>query len=671
MTREEAYRLILSQMRLPPPEFSEEELSSLIRFVQASGIRPEGPGGAPFSLEGRRYLEPLYAEKRDKPFRRLVIMKAAQMGLTTRLMYRAAWWVADARRKVDVALMFPTQDAVLDLHKTRFRPMMRSSARMMRLIADVDAVEVVRIGVSNMRFRGMRSGVSVDSIPVDVLLFDEVRLMDVTTIERAFARVSASRLEGPEGRGIIELNSTAGFPGADIDYYFRRSSQHHWHTRCPNPACPNHKGFVMAFTWPDCVDPDRMVYRCPKCGRVIEDPQDGFYAPLGPEDAEWEGYAFNQILLGPKRLPELWRAYQRMVIEGANPSEFYNSYLGLPHRDPNAILVTGEVMDACRGLDPTYRWPAPGPHPEGWWTAMGVDQRGVEKHVVIARWGQGGRVYLAHLEVVERSGEEAAAYLAHLAREWGVDIVIVDAEPSYDLAVSLGRRLPRGMVWLADYVHDRPQPLEWSDQRDREAIRKSSGEAKWEFWVFIDRYKHLLQAQMLFVNRRVALPVDFEAKVQELRRLGQRMPVSLGLEFRSHFENIARTTIPRRRRDAEGREVEEEPRYTWRHLALDPHFVHAWGYAVAGLMRRGGTSEVVRPRERGALEPTGYQAQLPPDLRPQSQRKAECASCRYFRPNPDGEGMGLCQNPVVAGTLGVPPPVRTSPRTVGCHHHRR
>ncbi|RTH00826.1 terminase, partial [Thermus scotoductus] len=152
-------------------------------------------------------------------------------------------------------------------------------------------------------------------------------------------------------------------------------------------------------------------------------------------------------------------------------------------------------------------------------------------------------MFFAHLEVGERSGEEAAAYLAHLARGWGVDIVIVDAEPSYDLAVSLGRRLPRGMVWLADYVHDRPQPLEWSDQRDREAIRKSSGEAKWEFWVFIDRYKHLLQAQMLFVNRRVALPVDFEAKVQELRRLGQRMPVSLGLEFRSHFENIARITI--------------------------------------------------------------------------------------------------------------------------------
>ncbi|MDW8358700.1 phage terminase large subunit family protein, partial [Thermus sp.] len=355
MKPEAAYRAILEALRLPPPEFAPEELTSLLRFVEASGIRPEGPGGAPFSLEGRRYLAPLYAEDRARPFRRLVIMKAAQMGLTTRLMYRAAWWAADARRKVDVALYFPTQDAVLDLHKTRFRPMMRSSARMMRLIADVDAVEVVRVGASNIRFRGMRSGVSVDSIPVDVLLFDEVRLMDLATLERAFARVSASRLVGPHGeRGLIELNSTAGFPGADIDYYFGRSTQNHWHTRCPNTRCPNHKGFVMAFAWPECVDPERMAYRCPKCGAVIEDPQDGFYAPLGPKDAEWEGYAFNQILLGPSRLPELWRAYQRMVVEGKNPSEFYNAYLGLPHRDPNAILVPGEVMDRCRGLDPTH-----------------------------------------------------------------------------------------------------------------------------------------------------------------------------------------------------------------------------------------------------------------------------------------------------------------------------
>lgn len=668
MRRSEAYSIILEHLKLPPPEFSEEELSTLLRFVSASGIRPEGPGGAPFSLEGRRYLEPLYQERRDRPYRRLVIMKAAQMGLTTRLMYRAAWWTADARRKVDVALMFPTESAVLDLHKTRFRPMMRSSARMMRLIADVDAVEVVRIGVSNMRFRGMRSGISVDSIPVDVLLFDEVRLMDVATIERAFARVSASWVEDAEGRrGIIELNSTAGFPGADIDYYFRRSTQRHWHTRCPNPACPNHKGFVMAFTWPECVDPDRMVYRCPKCGREITDPQDGFYAPLGPEDAEWEGYAFSQILLGPGRLPDIWRAYQRMVVEGQNPSEFYNSYLGLPHRDPNAILVTGEVMDRCRGLDPSYRWPAPGPHPEGWWTAMGVDQRGAEKHVVIARWGPGGRVYLAHLEIVERSGEEASAYLAHLAQEWGVDIVIIDAEPSYDLAVSVGRRLPRGMVWLADYVHGRPQPIEWSDQRDREAIRKSTGEAKWEYLVFLDRYKHLLQAQMLFVNRRVALPVDFEARVQELRRMGQRVPVSLGLEFRAHFENIARATIPRRRKDEQGRVIEEEPEYTWRHLALDPHFVHAWGYAVAGLMRRGGTTEVVRPKEE---RPTPYQGQLPPELRPAPPPvKGACAGCRFFRENPEG-GLGWCENPLVAASLNAQPPVRTSPRTTGCKFFR-
>lgn len=52
-----ARRLLLR----PPPEFGPEELATLEAFVRASGMKPEGPGGPPFSLEGRPYLAPLYA----------------------------------------------------------------------------------------------------------------------------------------------------------------------------------------------------------------------------------------------------------------------------------------------------------------------------------------------------------------------------------------------------------------------------------------------------------------------------------------------------------------------------------------------------------------------------------------------------------------------------------
>jgi len=259
---EAARRLLLR----PPPEFTQAELATLLSFVKASGMKPEGPGGPPFSLEGRPYLVPLYEERRDKPFRRLVIMKAAQMGLTVKLLYRAAWWVADGRQRVNVALMFPTLEAVLDLQKSRFRPMFRSSARMMRMVGDVDAASLVRVGVSTLRFRGMRSGIGVDSFPADVMLFDEVRLMDLATVERAFVRVSESRLMGPEGvRGIIELNSTAGFPDMDIDRWFQRSTMNYWRTPCPNPACKNHtRGIVMPLRWPEVVgqDGNRLYYQC-------------------------------------------------------------------------------------------------------------------------------------------------------------------------------------------------------------------------------------------------------------------------------------------------------------------------------------------------------------------------------------------------------------------------
>lgn len=662
--------------------FSPAEREHFQRWCEVSGILPEGPGGVGFTLQGREYARELYDETWTAPRQRTVRRKAAQLGLTVLMLYRGAWLTSSAQHRRNVGFMFPTRDEVHDLHKTRFRPMMRSSARMMRLIerGEVDAVESVRIANSNMRFRGMRTGTAVDSFPADALLFDEVRLMSVAMIERAFLRISESNLVGPNGqRGIIDLNSTAGFPGNDIDYYFQRSDQRFWHVRCPRAGCKNHSGFIMEFAWPECVDPVRMRYICPRCGAEIENPQrDGHYHGIGPADAYWRGWSFSKILKGPEYLPEMWRAYQGMVVEGQNPSEFFNSYLALPHRDPNAVLVTGEVFDRSMEIEPTYRWPAEGPHREGWFTSMGIDQRGVEKHVTLLRLGPGGRVYGTHLEVVERSGQDAVRYCAGLARAWHVDVVVCDAMPSYDFAADLGRALPTGTVWLAEYSEDRDQPLEWNDQGKKAQIRKSTGEAKYRHLVTIDRYKHLLAAFNLFRNNRLVMPRDAMSLTQELSRKGTRAPVALAYEMREHLENIARVAIERTATDPETKERIHtgKYRYTFRHLAVEPHWAHSYGYAVAGVMRRMGTTTVTAGERRPDVADTDRSqqvAQLPAELRPRrlSKRyKRACASCKWFRANPDG-GLGWCDNARVALGLNAHPPIRTSSGATNCRHHEK
>lgn len=676
---------VIETLSPPEPEFTQDELETFARWCMLSGMRPEGAGGGTFTLEGRRYLAQLYDERRDAPIPRIVNRKAAQLGLTIRMLLRGAWLSSDARRRFNVGFMFPTKEDVQDLHVTRFRPMLRSSGRMMRLVeGNIDRMDVVRIGQSNMRFRGMRTGTGVDSFPADALLFDEVRLMSVAMILRAFLRVSESNLilpgnDGSEKHGVLELNSTAGFPDADIDYFFRRSTQHVWHVFCPNGACSNRHGFVLEEAWPACVDTRNMSYICPKCGTPIEDTQRGEYQRTGPHDAEWIGYSFSKILKGNAYLPEMWSAYESMVIDGKNPPEFFNSFLAMPYQDPDAVIVTEAVFNTATALEPTYRWPEPGVHPEGWFTAMGIDQRATEKHLVILRLGPGRRVYLAHLEIVPgTSDQDAITRCVALAQRWGVDIAVVDAMPSYGFASGLGRALPRKQGWLAFYTQgDRDQPLLWSDQRDNEKLKHAHDEGKYEFVVHLDRYKHLLQAFNLFVNHRVVVPADaMEKRLQEIYKDGKKQTVPLAAELRYHLQNIARTKIPRLRRLA-GQEIDTGTYiYVFRNVAVDPHFAHAYGYAVAGLLRRMDNARLERIEHESAVPPPkvgSLHDQLPKSYRPAEHShsfRRSCDRCRFFQASPKG-GLGKCFNKLKAEAFGAEPPLFTSSRATNCKQFRK
>lgn len=646
-------QVVQQKLFRPKPVFDAEQLEDFSLWIPISGIRPEGPGGARFDLSTRPYLRDLYRENRSNPRRRIVIMKAAQTGLTVRMLYRAAWWCADARKRVNTALLFPTKDAVSDLHSSRFRPMMTGSSKMMQLIGDggTDQVGLVRIGVSNMRFRGMRSGVGLDSFPADVLEFDEVRLMDERAIPRAFVRASESKIVDPVtgDRGIIELNSTAGFPKKTIDMWFQRSTMNYWRTPCPNMHCKNHtKGIILPLRWPDCVGKEgkRVYYCCPDCGTEIPDQwllMQGWYQPEVP-GAHWEGYQFSQILKGNGFLQELWQEF----LSGDNLQEFYNSRLGIPWMDPDAVPVTKAVLESCIDGSGSYYWP----EPEEVWgepTSMGIDQRAGEKHVAIWKLGPGKSLDLVHLEVVELSGNAAVDYITHLAKKWNVKIVIPDGEPSYDFAIDLSRKLP-GIVWLGDYVTDSPQRVRFTDDDKSREVKKVSGEVKTTQRVLMDRYHFTDWVLKQFQHRRVRLPADFYVLHQERTIAGEPQNWPVAKEYQEHMENYARASEPKMiRLNGEAPFFTGQYRRVYRMVGLDPHFAHATVFAIAGLMYGQDPTRFFLgmdiPTDRTDSE--GLPASVSPEILGKQQAALQaqtCGDCKFWVHLQ--EAQGRCNNKV-------------------------
>lgn len=666
--------VIRAKMLPPDPVFTDEELSNFGGWVKATGMKPEG--ARDFDLSKYPYQRDLYNEDRAAFRSRVVIMKAAQTGLTVKLLNRSMWLTADVRRQINVGLGFPTQDAVEKLAASRFKPQLYTSARMIELMRGVgdsrlkkDSVGLVRLGISNMRFLGLRSGVSADSNPLDAELVDEVRLVPAVTVERFKLRVTEStlidRTNGPRNgaRGIIELNSTAGFPNQDIHRYFLDSTQGWWATPCPDHKCRRSRtGVILAREFasnPGKVigrrDDGRYYLKCPTCGAHITDDmqQRGFYIHENPE-AMWLGYHFSQLVKGEDHLNTFIMPSWNL---GINMPEFYNSVLGLPYMDTDAIPATKEIIERC--CDDTLAWVREPPGRDGKWRAMGIDQRAPEKHIVIKSLDQNGVEVLEHVQILEASGLDAAAKrIVKLAKDWGVSIVVIDGEPSYDLAVEVGRLAPKGLVWLSDYADNQDDIVQWDDKRRDQRIRKSTGEVKYEYRVVVDRYKGIDWSLGMFARGKIRLPRRSEFyELRQERTIGGVLGfASVSEEFVTHLSDMARYKVQKEVSIGKGEKIAIPGEYVlrWRWMTVeDPHFVHANLSASVGLARRklaGGVDSfhLPEPSNPGPLE-----AGIPEQLRPSTiqpmlaeRTRNTCGRCRFYNPQSDKEGH--CKHPLLS-----------------------
>lgn len=570
--RENKTNLLIKQTQkiIKPEDINEDTLrylgqDSLALWAQASGVKVDNNA---VDFNTHRYLLPIYADNSKE----VVWQKAAQMGATVYMMLRLLWWLEKNQGR-KASLYMPTKELVDNTSKDRLTPLIQSSPSI-REISDInDKLSLRKIGQSSLYMFHLDGKASKDSVPLDFVAFDEVRLCDPTAIDQALQRISHSPFK------YKVFMSTAGMPEADIAARFDLGTQHIWLSKC---GCPD--GCDLARTFPDCVVDDKkrglLYLRCPKCKYTIKDPQNGRYVPHNP-GARYNSYSVSQLVSKYRSLDDIWDFYKRTV----NMEEFHNATLGLPFIDSANRGVTLDQLKSC--IDPYAEWAQPltkrAPR-----TAMGIDQGGGYNMIVIADLYE-GRKRLRHIEIVEQEnpiyrpagGGVVSPFkrAQELMKEYNVQLCVCDAMPNYNEALSFAQANP-GKVFLAWYQTGAKDVIQWGDRmKAKEGLRKAGNKLKFKYQVVLSRYLSLGVSLGAFRDGDVLVP-DPNKLVQMCRdeKTGQFQPEALADRLFNHLCRLVKRYRVTNEETGDGK-------HEWVFTGGDPHLAHAWNYCNAALER--------------------------------------------------------------------------------------
>ncbi len=512
----------------------------------------------PFDWDAHKYLWPLYEDNSEE----IVLLKAAQIGATIWLLLRLLWFVSEHTLKA--GLYFPTKEGVEKLSKDRLSKLIDQNRGLRARLTDAGTLSLKQFGKSSLYLQHIGGTASKDSTPLDVLAFDEVRLVESRDISQAEERVSHSAYQ------VKYFASTAGIPNSDIHARFLRTDQHYFHTKC---GCPD--GVVLCEVFPDCiaVTPTEVFYRCPRCGYRIRDPQNGRYVPHNPGSA-LRGYQIHQMLsryISPRKL---WQTFQ----ETDNRQEFYNAKLGVPYVDPKNIGLTADELDAC--VTDTITWQRPSMRDDqlDGRMCMGVDQMAGFNYVVVLQQ-TGTHRRLVRLEVIEEDDPFKRCH--QLMVEHRIDSCVIDAMPNYNEAANFARAFPR-KVWLARWTPTAKTMVQCSDRKKEPgSLKRATAMTKVAWWVLLNKYSAMEFALGQFRDRKIAIPrsEDYVAMLRDRR--GFLGPTNLYEHFRDHLTSVVRQQRERMALNEDHKRVHSgEYTYEWIYTRGDPHFLDATCYAV-------------------------------------------------------------------------------------------
>ena len=564
----------------------------------------------PFTWEGHEYLiEPYKAVKFDglesiEGFE-MVLMCGAQVGKTVfgflLLLYLSLYFWGRY-----FGYFLPDQSMTMNFSSERFKPLARGIKEIRPLWGQDPTAEIdekttdqkgVRsIGPSKIIFSYMKGITSTESWPLLALIFDEVRRMMDSDIERAHERISHSPYP------VNVKFSTAGYPDTNIDKAYKRSNQNKFHSGC---KCKD--GIVLSDCFPDCVgeklngvtpafrDLPSHFYVCPSCKEIVLNPRDGRWIAHKP-GSRIVGFHIPQTLskfMTPERL-------LNALQEATDLQEFYNSKLGIAYLSAESQIVNEEILRTT--VNPDLKWKKDGVN-----CAMGIDQMGGFNVVVIREWGPTSdsglrKSRLVHLEWIEAL--DPWERCSELMKIYDVSVCVPDAGPNYNDAMKFAQK-HRGKVFLGDYTWDASGGKDicvWGD-RPKDPNQKADKDVKSKYRVRISRYHAIEWNLMRYVHRLKEQPPEggIIAHITDLR--GKKQLAQICKLLWLHLQKVARRKVEMFEKDGTDRVSQGKYKMIFENIGLDPHFLHADLYCEVALSRIKGGEKAFDEYKAAAQEP--------------------------------------------------------------------
>jgi len=451
-------------------------------------------------------------------------MKGAQLGVTE-VLINLAFYTIDMLKR-DVLYVLPTSKNASDFSKSRFNPALKNSSYLKGIFTDTNAIELKQAGANTLYIRGSRGDSNLKSIPVSVLLLDEIDEMSQRAIQLALERLSGGLSKTVWGI------STPTVPGYGIDKRFQKTTQEHFTFKCP--CCGRHTELI----WPDCVeiigeslqDPrcHESFLKCKECGGKL--PQEA--KPEWLKNAKWHatndngnpdirGFAISQLYSFTVTPGELAVAHFTGFGDEAANVEFHNSKLGRPYIGDGA-KITDDDIDECIG---NYSKTDSHPDNSGRVIVLGIDQ-GKWNYAEVTEYFFDR--YSTDLNVAARAKvlyqtkfheEDFDTTVNELMRQWQIQACVIDADPQIMEARRFARRFP-GYVWLSRFRRGvTGKEISVSDEGDYAPIA-TVDRTNW-FSAALGRFRE---------PRRILLPRDVSLEYREHIRAPVRTYVKSGGE---------------------------------------------------------------------------------------------------------------------------------------------